>query len=242
MPSPIVKYYLGLAHYLGSPHRDLKLELFAAVVDTLPPRYRELLGLAPPRAATFRRDAMRTDGPVLGERAPSKVAALFGDQRGAEAAAARLRRELGLGEAQVRVLSPGDPHPGRKIEPDDRGIWRTAIKSHVTLGLLGLMAVRLGHDSRVLRQTGRFRMVEVVGCSHRLGQVRQVAVVRVVVEHGDVLGPEPLDDAAQHGGFPRARAARDADDDWTHPQPRRTYVTSVVRVASSCSVDSSSSL
>jgi heptosyltransferase-2 len=28
VPSPIVKYYLGLAHYLGSKHRDLKLELF----------------------------------------------------------------------------------------------------------------------------------------------------------------------------------------------------------------------
>ena len=83
---------------------------------------------------------MRTDGPVLGEHAPSKVAALFGDHGGAEAAAARLRRELGLDETQVRVISPGDPHPGRKIEPDDRGIWHTAIKAHVTLGLLGLMA------------------------------------------------------------------------------------------------------
>src|SRR5215212_1408490 len=28
VPSPIVKYYLGLAHYLGATHRDLKLELF----------------------------------------------------------------------------------------------------------------------------------------------------------------------------------------------------------------------
>src|SRR4029434_11153973 len=28
VPSPIVKYYLGIAHSLGSPHRDLKLQLF----------------------------------------------------------------------------------------------------------------------------------------------------------------------------------------------------------------------
>jgi heptosyltransferase-2 len=28
IPTPIVKYYLGVAQYLGSPHRDLKLELF----------------------------------------------------------------------------------------------------------------------------------------------------------------------------------------------------------------------
>lgn len=29
IPSPIIKYYLGIAHYLGSKHRDLKLSLFA---------------------------------------------------------------------------------------------------------------------------------------------------------------------------------------------------------------------
>jgi heptosyltransferase-2 len=28
IPTPIVKYYLGLAHYLGAKHRDLKLQLF----------------------------------------------------------------------------------------------------------------------------------------------------------------------------------------------------------------------
>src|SRR3954454_10022144 len=28
IPTPIVKYYLGIAHYLGSGHRDIKLQLF----------------------------------------------------------------------------------------------------------------------------------------------------------------------------------------------------------------------
>src|SRR3954462_7782133 len=28
IPSPIIKYYLGIAHYLGSSHRDLRLQLF----------------------------------------------------------------------------------------------------------------------------------------------------------------------------------------------------------------------
>src|SRR5438046_242067 len=28
IPTPIVKYYLGIAHYLGAKHRDLKLQLF----------------------------------------------------------------------------------------------------------------------------------------------------------------------------------------------------------------------
>src|SRR5213079_2945469 len=33
VPSPIVKYYLGLAHYLGSAERDLKLELFVTETE-----------------------------------------------------------------------------------------------------------------------------------------------------------------------------------------------------------------
>src|SRR5262245_52047873 len=33
VPSPIVKYYLGLAHYLGSNERDLKLELFVTETE-----------------------------------------------------------------------------------------------------------------------------------------------------------------------------------------------------------------
>ena len=28
IPTPIVKYYMGVAHYLGSKHKDLKLQLF----------------------------------------------------------------------------------------------------------------------------------------------------------------------------------------------------------------------
>ncbi|HEU4773877.1 MAG TPA: hypothetical protein VFS82_05070 [Lysobacter sp.] len=83
---------------------------------------------------------MRTDGPVFGERSFSKVAAVFDSRADAEEAAARVRRELGLTDTQVQVVAPGDPRPGRKIEPDSRGIWRTAVKAHITFGLLGAVA------------------------------------------------------------------------------------------------------
>src|SRR4051812_42373531 len=33
IPTPIVKYYLGLAHYLGSTHRDLRLQLFVTTIE-----------------------------------------------------------------------------------------------------------------------------------------------------------------------------------------------------------------
>ena len=48
VPTPIVKYYLGLAHYLGSHHRDLRLQLF--VTDHEAREAREVLarsGLSP---------------------------------------------------------------------------------------------------------------------------------------------------------------------------------------------------
>lgn len=83
---------------------------------------------------------MRTDGPVFGERSFSKVAALFADEATARELAAQLRSEFGLTEQQVQVVTPTDPRPGRKIEPDSRGIWRTAIKAHITFGLLGILA------------------------------------------------------------------------------------------------------
>src|SRR3954451_10687548 len=48
IPTPIVKYYLGIAHYLGSIHKNLKLELF--VTDHEKREAQEILtraGLAP---------------------------------------------------------------------------------------------------------------------------------------------------------------------------------------------------
>lgn len=82
---------------------------------------------------------MKTNGPVFGERSFSKVAALFSDEAAARQVAARLRSEFGLGEQQVQVVTPSDPRPGRKIEPDSRGIRHTAIKAHITFGLLGIL-------------------------------------------------------------------------------------------------------
>src|SRR5205823_7049905 len=44
VPTPIVKYYLGLAHYLGSDHRDLRLQLF--VTESERREARDVLGRA----------------------------------------------------------------------------------------------------------------------------------------------------------------------------------------------------
>lgn len=78
--------------------------------------------------------------PVLGEASASKVAAVFAAEARAREVAARLRGHLGLADAQVRVLTPRDRRPGRKLEPESHGIFLTMLRAHAWLGLLGLLA------------------------------------------------------------------------------------------------------
>ena len=74
---------------------------------------------------------------LTSEVSNSKVAAIFADATSARATAARVRDTLQLSDAQVQVVTPGDPSPGRKLEPESHGIFRTMIRAHVVLGLVG---------------------------------------------------------------------------------------------------------
>lgn len=76
--------------------------------------------------------------PVLGEASGSKVAAVFEGQAQARDVAAALREALSLGDAQVQVLTPRDRRPGRKLEPESHGIFRTMLRAHAWMGVLGL--------------------------------------------------------------------------------------------------------
>lgn len=77
---------------------------------------------------------------LTGENSHSKVAATFDSERRARRIAGDLRRALRLRQSQVQVVTPGDRHPGRKLEPETRGIARTIIIAHAKLGALGLVA------------------------------------------------------------------------------------------------------
>lgn len=66
-----------------------------------------------------------------------KLAAVFHSAPRARDAARSLVSRLGLGAAQVQLLAPGDPFPGRKLEPESRGILRTILVSHVRLAMAG---------------------------------------------------------------------------------------------------------
>jgi hypothetical protein len=80
-------------------------------------------------------------GLLFGERSLTVVAAAFKDSVTARTIATNLARGLGQdGAAQVAVVEPADSRLAVKVEPDSEGILRTAVRSHLVLGLLGLAA------------------------------------------------------------------------------------------------------
>ena len=78
--------------------------------------------------------------PITGELSNSKLAAVFPHERAARAAAQAVSAALSLGSAQVQVITPAELHPGRKLEPESRGIWRTIVVAHLRLGIAGAVA------------------------------------------------------------------------------------------------------
>jgi hypothetical protein len=73
-----------------------------------------------------------------GEHYPARVAAVFDSGEEANRAAEHLVRDTDLARQQVRVIDPTEPSIGQKVEPEKRGIWRTLVRSHLALGLVGL--------------------------------------------------------------------------------------------------------
>jgi hypothetical protein len=70
----------------------------------------------------------------------SKVAAICPSVAVARLQAARVREAMGLPASQVQVLTPGDTKPGRMLEPESHGIYRTMLWSHAKLGAMGALA------------------------------------------------------------------------------------------------------
>lgn len=76
--------------------------------------------------------------PITGETSDSKVAAIFEDEGTARRIAGKVGSLLNLRPTQVQVVTPTDRHPGRKLEPESHGIFRTILISHYKLGLAGM--------------------------------------------------------------------------------------------------------
>lgn len=83
---------------------------------------------------------MKPEVKVTGESADHKLAAVFSSETEAHRAVEALSRKTGLDDAQIKLVSPGDTHQERQIEPESGGIWRTMIRAHIWLGLAGAVA------------------------------------------------------------------------------------------------------
>jgi heptosyltransferase-2 len=148
VPTPIVKYYLGLAHYLGSQHRDIKLELF--VTDNEKREAQQVLtrtGLDP----TLDRPASTGGRPLilLNPGAQYGAAKCWLPEYFAELAD-RLIEELG-----AQVLISAAPRERGIVEAINRHMKHAAIdlgRAGITLGALKEIVRRC--DLMVTNDTG----------------------------------------------------------------------------------------
>ncbi|HWK69844.1 hypothetical protein [Pollutimonas sp. M17] len=77
---------------------------------------------------------------LFGERATTKIAAIFDTESGAASAAATLHSAVGLHTTQLRLVKPYEKGYSKKLEPESRGIVRTAVRAHLILGAAGAVA------------------------------------------------------------------------------------------------------
>lgn len=70
----------------------------------------------------------------FGEKSLTLVAGVFESASNADRLAAQLRLEPGL---HTVVVHPDDAHIARKLEPEEKGIWRTLLRSHARFMPIG---------------------------------------------------------------------------------------------------------
>lgn len=77
---------------------------------------------------------------LFGEKATTKLAAFFDTQESLEQVSAQLREKGGLQNPQLWVVRPHATDFDKRLEPETEGVARTAIRSHLILGAVGLLA------------------------------------------------------------------------------------------------------
>ena len=75
---------------------------------------------------------------VIDENHPGKVAGVYGRELSAQQVMKLLRNEGGFSAQEVNLVPPNDVHFAEKVEPDDKGIGRTLLRSHLIFGGIGL--------------------------------------------------------------------------------------------------------
>lgn len=76
---------------------------------------------------------------LFGERATTKIAAVFDTRDAASATAEALVHQAKLASTQWMLVAPDEKGFARKLEPETKGIARTGIRAHLILGAIGLL-------------------------------------------------------------------------------------------------------
>src|SRR5690606_22232699 len=77
---------------------------------------------------------------LFGERATTKIAAIYDTRESAAGTAESLSRLAGLEPSQWMLIAPDEKGFSRKLEPETQGIARTGVRAHLILGAIGLLA------------------------------------------------------------------------------------------------------
>lgn len=76
---------------------------------------------------------------IIGESRPGMVSGVFKTESDARNAVASLINEGDFERDHINVVTPNDKHFEEKLEPDQAGIARTLLVSHLVFGLIGLL-------------------------------------------------------------------------------------------------------
>lgn len=148
----------------------------------------------------------------FGERSLSKVAAVYESEAAAQGAARAVERLPHMQGRQVQIVRPSDRDWGRRVEPEGVGIWRTAVRAHVTcaglgfaVGLLGFLVLWFAGVTAILSTPGMsLAAMLLFGTMFGL-----MAGGLVTIRPDDDAVVAPVREAVTHGRWSciRARAA-----------------------------------
>lgn len=79
------------------------------------------------------------DVEIQDEKHTGRVAAVYGSEQAANAAKQKLIDQGKIKPSVISIVKPEDSEISKKIEPESEGIANTLVKSHVWIGLIGVV-------------------------------------------------------------------------------------------------------
>ncbi len=136
---------------------------------------------------------MNSQPGLTGENFSHKVAAAFDHPLLAKIAAGKVQEALQLAPRQLHVLSPEEASVERALEPESEDVFRTGVRSHAWLGLVGAgigslaFAVFLAYGSPMVTSSPGLAAAVLIGFGTGAGMLI-----------GGMLPPRPDEDPYLH--------------------------------------------